>query len=232
MHPVDEYSACDKAFTARIFFGSITSEFELYCGKGHVKQFVQTVTLFVASVLSSGFILLQDRFGARSVMMALFFSMALPGVLCTHVLGGLASKVAGLTALWTFNESMTCITPVYFNELLVEPYRNASNVVVRFSHCLGASLGTLLTFYLRDYRLIISVYFAGYVAFFGVLIFAFPDSPSFLLKQGKRAALRKTVARIASVNSFPEQKLLGVLDRLDNILYSKRPHTRDDNRRG
>ena len=69
-----------------------------------------------------------------------------------------AAKTAGVSALWAFGNVSFALANVYLNELLVGAFRTMSNVLSRISFCSGGLLGTLMTLYLADYRLIVLLY--------------------------------------------------------------------------
>ena len=137
----DELYACDKHYSVRVDFASIASEFELYCTRAHVKRSVQGATLLVASIVSLPFVMLQDRFGAKNIIVGCFLLMALPGFVLMVLVEGLTAKIAGMIALWVFNDAAFILTNVLLNEYLVEPFRGASNVVTKVIYSVGAIVG-------------------------------------------------------------------------------------------
>ena len=221
MTPVEESRACDKDYSTQVAFQSITSEFSLFCSQGHVKELTQTVTLFGASVLSSLVMMFQNRFGSKNILLLTFGCLAVPGFVCTVFVSGLVAKVGGVLLLWVYSDIILILTPVYANELLVEPFRNISNSVFRIMHGLGGALGTWMTLHLRDYRYIVCVYFAGYLVYNLLLMLTLPQSPSYLLKQQRAVELREAIARIASVNRFPGDQLRDTMTNLERIIESR-----------
>lgn len=218
---MNELHACDNEYTTEILFNSITTEYDLYCNQGHVKEFMQAVTLFVSSIISSIILAFQNKFGSKNIMLLTFLFSALPGFVCMVFVDNLKAKAVGIIGLWIYHDVTFALTSVYFNELLVEPFRNISNAISRIAHSLGAIFGTLMTLYLTDYKLIVSLYFSGYVIFNVLLLFALTSSPSYLLKQNKMKDLTKAIIKIASVNRYPLNKLDDTLDNLDIIVASK-----------
>ena len=217
--PVEEYLACDKHFFVHTPFESITTEFALYCQQGHLKQLAQAVTLFASSLISSVLMALQDCLGSRRVMVGCFWCMAVPGMICVAWVDGLVAKVVGMICLWVYVDVTLALTSVYFNELLVAPFRNVSNVLVRIMSMVGGGFGNLMTFYLQDYRQITWLFFWGYVVFTLVLLFL-PSSPSFLLKQKKTAELTQAITKIACINHVTEEPLQVALAQLEGVVHS------------
>ena len=78
-----------------------------------------------------------------------------------------------------------------------------------------------MTFHLRDYRLIVALYFGDYVLFMAVLTACFPRSPSFLLEQKRTVELARTVLSIARVNRLPDARLSEAMENLANIVESR-----------
>ena len=216
--PASEYDACQTEHSVDIFFRSVTTEFGLFCDQSHTKQFVQSLTLLIASTVSIVFVFLQSQFGSKDLIAVCFATMVVPGFICVQFVDGLAAKTAGITMLWVFNDATFSLISVFCNELFVEPFRNLSNVVSRFVYFAGGIFGTWMTLHLRDYRLIVLLFSAGYVAFVVMLLACFPRSPSFLLKQKRNAELARTIRRIARVNGYPEQSLPGVMDSVASII--------------
>ena len=198
----------------------MTSEYSLYCSQGHLKEFVQALTLFAASVTSSVIMMFQNRFGSKHILLFMFACIALPGFVCVMLVEGLAFKIAGITGLWAYLDLTLAITPVYANELLVEPFRNVSNSGFRIAFSIGAFFGTLMTVFLPRYKHIVCLYFSGHLVNNLLLLFWLPRSPSYLLKQNKTRELTQTVAEIASVSGFPGERLGAVLAKLDSIVRS------------
>ena len=223
MVPVKDSQACDKKYITAAAFESITSEYSLYCDQAHLKELLQAVILFSSSVISSLVMVFQNKFGSKVTFLLSFGFITLPGLICTVLVPGLAVKVVGIILLWAYTDILLTLGPVYANELLVEPYRSLSNGVFRFMHGLGGAFGTWMTLHLRDYRLIVCLYCAGYLVNNLMLAFALPQSPSYLLKQQKIDKLRQTITRIACVSQFPEEQLEAALVNLDRIIESNRP---------
>ena len=217
---LNEIHACDKQHTIRVDFKSIVSEFELFCAKAHVKKLVQGVTLLVASIISLPFVMLQDRFGAKNIIVGCFILMALPGFVLMVLVDGLVAKVVGMIGLWVFNDTAFVLTNVLLNEYLVEPYRSISNVVSKVVYSVGAIMGTFMTLYLRDYKQITVLHFLGNAVFIGLLVCCLPHSAFFLLKQRKHTKLAETVVHIAKINRVPQPTLQTILGTLDRIIQS------------
>lgn len=150
-----------------------------------------------------------------------FILMMVPGFVCILFLDSLNSKIVGIVCLWACVEVSFGLISVFINEFLVKPYRNFSNSICRASQSFGAFFGTFMTLYLQDYKQIVCLYFATFFLYILVIFFAFPRSPSYLLKQKKTDELTKAIIRIATINRFPEEQLGAVLVNLDNIVASK-----------
>lgn len=215
-----EFEACDKNFKTEIMFNSVTSEYSLYCNEGHWKEFMQALTVFASSIISSVILMFQNKLGSRTAMVFAYFFTGLTGFFCLVFVDNLAAKCVGMTGLWIYHDVTFTLTPVFFNELLVEPFRNISNAIARIAHSLGAIFGTLMTFYLTDYKHIVCLYFFGYTVYNLMLMFALPSSPSFLLKQNKSDRLVAAIERMADVNGLPAQQLQPALASLDSIVAS------------
>lgn len=123
-------------------FESITMQFGLFCRQSHLKEFIQWAVLFAASILSMTFVIFQSRFGSKSIIVACFFTMALPGFVSLTLVDGLAAKTVGVTGLWVFNDVTFSLISVLLNELPVAPFRNLSNMSSRLFFSLGAFSGT------------------------------------------------------------------------------------------
>ena len=154
-------------------------------------------------------------------MVASFLCMAVPGMVCMAWVGGLVAKVAGMIGLWVHLDVTFALTSVYFNELLVAPFRNVSNVLARIIFMFGGLFGTWITLYLADYRQLTWIIFWGYVVF-TVILLLLPSSPSFLLKQNKTTQLTRAVVKIARINSLPEEPLQAALAQLERVVQSSR----------
>ena len=204
-----------------VIFQSVTTEFGLFCDQSHTKQFLESLTLLLASVTSVLFVFLQSRFGSKDLMLACFFVVGVPGFVCVQFVDGLAAKIAGIIMLWVFNDTSFSLISVFVNELLVEPFRNLSNVLSRFMYFAGGIFGVWMTLYLGNYRMIVLLYCAGYLVFMVMLLTCFPRSPSFLLKQKRNAELVRAIRRIAHTNRLPEHKLRQAMDNLANIIRRK-----------
>lgn len=102
---------------------------------------------------------LQDRFGSKSILIVCFLLMAIPGFISMVFVNGLVAKVVGMIGLWIYNDTSFVLTGVFFNELLVDPYRRVSNAASRIVYCLGAIFGTVITYYLQDYKQITVLHF-------------------------------------------------------------------------
>lgn len=215
-----EYLACDKEYSTEVVFNSITTEFALYCKQGHLKEFVQSITLLASSVISTVLMMLQDKLGSRKVMILTFLFMGVPGFLLIVFMDGLVFKVAGIVGLWVYGDVTLVLTSVFFNEQLVAPYRNISNVSGQIVSMIGALFGTMMTFYLTDYRQVIWLFFSGYIAFTIALFWIFPNSPSYLLKQMKTEELTEAITTIGKINCVTEEKLQATKIQLNKVIMS------------
>ena len=216
-----EFEACGKQYTTRVAFESISSQYSLFCTQAHSKELAEALTLFLSSLVSSVFIFMQSRFGSKHTIISAFAGIGVPGFACVVLIDRLVAKVTGIMLLWSYTDIMISLGPVYASELLVEPFRSVSNSVFRIMYVLGGIFGTWMTLHLRDYRLIVSLYFAGYLVINTLLLFALPQSPSYLLKQKQAAKLAQTVTRIAVINRFAEDRLGAVLANLERIVESR-----------
>lgn len=215
---VDEFEACKMDYFTEVTFESVVTEYSLFCQKGHLKEIMQSVTLFVSSIVSSIFIMLQDRYGSKNILIWTFFGVALPGFVCVVFIDGSVSKILGISCLWTFMDIIAILASILKNELLVQPYRGHSNVLSRISLCVGSLLTVFLTLHLRHYKYMVTLFFVGYLAYMPLMIWGLPHSPSYLLKQKKYAELKNAVVKIARINDYPDQKLQSTLCSIDNII--------------
>ena len=216
----DEFHACDKQYSVRVDFTSIASEFELYCTKAHVKRSAQGATLLLASIISLPFVMLQDRFGAKNIIVSCFLLMGIPGLVLMVFVEGPIAKIAAMVALWVVNDTAFMLTNVLINEYQVEPYRGASNVVTKVVYSIGAIVGTILTLYMPNYKQITAFHVIGNSLFIALLVFCLPHSVYYLLKQRKHSKLRETIVHMAKVNRLPMPTLQKILDNLDNVIRS------------
>lgn len=217
---MEESNDCGSNYTVQIPFNSITTEFELYCNQGHQKEFLQSIVLFASTIISTIIMFFQNRFGSKNILIFTYLFIAVPSFIFTILVSGLYFKVAGVIGMWLFKDVCFALSTVFYNELLVEPYRNFSNVFFRIVHCSGAIFGTLMTYYLTDYKYIICLYFLVYSIFAIILIFGFPSSPSYLLKQNKTKDLSNAIVKIAKINEYPQHLLSQSLTNLENIIES------------
>ena len=215
---MSELQACDTDFFTEVPFESVVTEHSLYCKKGHLKQLMQSASLFVSSIVSSIFIMFQDKYGSKNILIWSFFGVALPGFVCVALVSGVVPKIFGISCLWVYIDIITIVASTLKNEHLVEPYRGHSNVLCRMSLCAGSLFGVLMTLHLRSYKYIVALYFLGYTAYTVLMMWGLPHSPSYLLKQNKSTELKSVVTRIAKINEYPYQKLQATLGSLDNIM--------------
>ena len=104
---------------------------------------------------------------------------------------------------------------VLSNEFLVNPIRNYGHNYYSLANCVFGILGNYLTNYIDSYMTLIQIIFGVYFLAL-VLVMAFiPESPSFLLKQGKLQELKKVVTQIASTNRLSPNELESALHDLD-----------------
>lgn len=176
--------------------------------------------LFSSSILSLFVIALQGQIGSKKCWIVGFI-LALLSYFLLVFGNGLIPEVIGFIGLWAYTDIVYSVSLVYFNELLVNPYRNFSNVICRFGHASGALFGTFMTGYLSDYKSIISLYFAFHCVYIFMLVWMIPESPSFLLKQNKHAQLEKVIVKISQINNYPPQELTSVKENLVKIIECK-----------
>ena len=162
----------------------------------------------------------QNRLGSKHILLLTFAFFTVPGLICTVLVDGLIAKVTGIMLLWVYGDVALSLASVFANELLGEPFRNVSNSAFRIVHGLGGAFGTWMTFHLRDYRLIVGLFCAGYLVYNILLLFTLPQSPSFLLKQKRIAQLRLTITQIAVLNRIPEEQQRAVQVNLESIVQS------------
>ena len=218
---VKESRACSGAYTTKVWFHSITSEFFLYCGNSYSTESLETVIFFVSSILLIIFMLLQNKFGSKNIIVSSFCLLALPGFICLTLVDNLELKTVGFSFLWAFVDILTSVSMIYSNELLVNPLRNISNIIYQMNYYIGGLITTFLSSYITHYKYLSLTYFVGYSICILIVAFFVPRSPSYLLKQKKNDELKTILAKISKVNNLPPEDFEMVQINLNSIFQCK-----------
>ena len=74
---LSEQEACTRDFKTSVSFESITSEYELYCERGYIKEFGEFLLMVTASVMSMFLSVIQDTMGRKMIILLSFFCLSL-----------------------------------------------------------------------------------------------------------------------------------------------------------
>ena len=211
---LSEEEACATQFIIKAPFKSLTSEYRLFCERRYLKELGEFLLMAMASILTLFLSVIQDVLGRKKLLLVCFF-LCILGFFCMVLGQSLIARLFGLMFLWSHKEIVSIAMFVLSNELLVNPIRNYGHNYYSLANCVFGILGNYLTNYIDSYMTLIQIIFGVYFLAL-VLVMAFiPESPSFLLKQGKLQELKKVVTQIASTNRLSPNELESALHDLD-----------------
>lgn len=215
---LSEQEACtSKDFEVSVSFRSLTSEYELYCGKSHYKQRLETLIMMAGSVLTLCLSVVQDSLGRKRTMV-LGVLMPCFGMALLCLVDSLLLKALGLMLFWSFGEVVTIASTVLSSELLVNPLRKLSVTIYQIVIILGGLTGHFLSQYLDSYKSFMALVFWGYLLSVGLIHWFLPESPSFLLRKGAGSELRAVIRRIARTNRLISEQTQKVIHNLDSLI--------------
>lgn len=114
-------------------------------------------------------------------------------------------SLIGICFAWINNDTVHFLLFVLFNEVSVKPLRSLSNMIFLCTYTIGGICGTLLTFLISSYLPFYLMISIGYIISFIVIFYFAQESPSLLLKFGKKEKLIKVINHIKTVNGVDLQ---------------------------
>lgn len=195
----------------------MTSEYKLYCDREYLKELGQFLQMVSGSIITIFLSVIQDLFGRKKLLLY-SFSLAILGFIGAYIKTTFWIRLAGLILLWSYMQAVSIGAIVLANELMVNPLRKYGMNVFAICFCVGGFCGHFVTNYIGSFEplllIISSFYFVGLL----LLMLLLPESPSYLLKQGKVQDLKRVIVGMAKSNDLSEDQIKKTLIDLDSVI--------------
>lgn len=172
-----------------------------------------------ASIFTIFLSIIQDLFGRKKLLLYCF-SLAFVGYLLGYFGNSFVVRLSGLMLLWSYMEVLSIAGVILANELLVNPLRKYSMNIFSITVCTGGVFGNFVTNYLDSFEPLILVIFLFYFFGFLMVMLLIPESPSYLLKQGKEQELKTVILSIAKTNNLGKEEIKKSMISLDSLIES------------
>ena len=114
-----ELEACKSGlFEPNIDFMSLTAENSFYCDRYYLKEWGIFTVLFSGCIISFIFVLLEDVFGKKRILLTSFFLFFFSGIFI-FLIKSVYFKFAGFALLWAINQIFDITLLMLVNELTV-----------------------------------------------------------------------------------------------------------------
>lgn len=216
-----ELEACKSGlFEPNIDFMSLTAENSFYCDRYYLKEWGIFTVLFSGCIISFIFVLLEDVFGKKRILLTSFFLFFFSGIFI-FLIKSVYFKFAGFALLWAINQIFDITLLMLVNELTVGKKRLFANVFLTSMIYISGLFGNLLTVYLKSYKNLYLLIFAGYLISYILLALLIPNSPLLMFNLRKFDEYRNSINYICDVNNLASNKKEKINFMIDNLIESK-----------
>ncbi|CAF0804487.1 unnamed protein product [Rotaria sordida] len=203
-----ELRKCNEyVYERKYYTKTLVEEWTMVCGRLSYRSNVQVIFFVGYMVGSLVFGVLADKYGRRPIMSVSFILMSVSGFLCVFgpqkIYGFWPSYIIFVTARFLLACSTRGISVSGFvlgSELVGPSKRLLTGIVIEYFFAFGQLFLVLFAYYIRTWRALtgaISLFTVPFIFFYFIL----PESPRWLISQGRYDEAEKILRGIATENN-------------------------------
>ena len=126
-------------------FNSVSDHFRLYCYRSWYKSLMFNITDFVSPLFTTLFLIYADKVG-RTMILLLIGPIGMIGACIGLMSNDMGFLTLSMTIMNVFYGTIFSLNFLYFNEIIIDPWRSKASGVQTFSVTFG-SLSKFLSFF-------------------------------------------------------------------------------------
>lgn len=217
-------SCTEWDFDTSVFTNTLTSEFQLVCGRAYLRATFHSIYNFgsITTCIAWGY--LADRYGRKKVLVV--SSIAIAVILNLQSVIPVFSVILALRMLLGVMSNTTLYSLAM--EVCQIKHRPAVGVLIGLPWAFGTMAWGGMGYLIRDWRYLNAAISLPFFLLF-IFIYLIDESPRWLLVTGRKDEALRVMARASRLNQValaPEEDVMGLLEKTPKPVPAVRPRTR------